>query len=156
MNQKQERFRQLKALSRLMDSKFEGPWGIRFGLDGLLGLLPVGGDLLTSGISFYIIYQAALLGCAPATIARMALNVLWENLFDLVPVLGNFYDFYFKANNRNIALLEAHLVDPRAVDKQSKLVVIGILMALIILLVASGYLTFVVLRWIFENIAHLF
>jgi hypothetical protein len=156
MNQKHERFRQLKSLGQLMDSKFEGPWGLRFGLDGLLGFLPVGGDLLTSGISFYIIYQAALLGCAPATIARMALNVLWENLFDLVPVLGNFYDLYFKANNKNIALLEAHLQNPRGVDKQSKFIVFGILVALVCLLAVSGYVTFIVLRWVFEYVGNLF
>lgn len=116
----------LKDLSVLLDSQFKGPFGIRFGWDALLGLIPVIGDVLTSCLSFYIIIRAAFLGCGPSTLLRMLLNVLLENLFDLIPVLGNFFDFFWKANLKNVELLKRHLEQPEKVRLQSRLILIAI------------------------------
>ena len=91
VNQKLQR---LKKLSVLMDSQFAGPFGFKFGLDGLLGFIPLVGDFVTSFISLYIVLQAALLGCGPSVILRMGLNILIENLIDVLPVFGNFFDFF--------------------------------------------------------------
>jgi hypothetical protein len=143
MNKQQvERLNQLRALGRMLDSRFESPMGLRFGLDGLLGLIPVVGDLVTSAMSLYIIGQAAALGCAPPTLVRMALNVMIENLVDMIPLVGNIFDFVFKANLRNLALLESHLTAPQKVTWQSRIMVGFIALVLMVVLVGTGYVAF--------------
>lgn len=138
----------LKGLSTLLDTKFEGPMGIRFGLDGLLGLIPLVGDVVTSGMSLYIIAQAALMGVGPSTLVRMAINVGIENLFDMIPVLGNFFDFYWKANTKNIQLIENHLNDPARETIKSRMVIALICCILTFLLLCSAYITYLVIRTI--------
>lgn len=139
------KIKELRDLSVLMDSRFEGPFGIRFGLDALLGLIPVVGDLVTSFSSVYIIYQAALLGCTPATLMRMILNVLVENLVDFIPFLGNLFDFYWKANNLNITLLERHLENPKRLSLESRILVIVLFILFIMLLGGFIYLSYLTL-----------
>ena len=82
----QDRLQRLKILSEVMDSKFEGPFGIRFGLDGILGFVPFVGDIVTTLISFSILVTAARLGATPSTLLRMAGNILFENLIDMIPI----------------------------------------------------------------------
>ena len=143
MNKQQDkRLNQLRALGRMLDSRFEGPMGVRFGLDGLIGLIPVVGDLVTSAMSLYIIAQAAALGCAPATLVRMALNVMIENLIDMIPLAGNIFDFIWKANLRNLALLENHLSSPRKITWQSRAMVGFIALILLAVLAGTGYVAF--------------
>lgn len=136
----------LKNLSSTLDSKFEGPFGIKFGLDALIGLIPVVGDFVTSALSLYIIAQAASLGAGPSTLIRMAINILVENLFDMLPFLGNIFDFYWKANNKNLRLLESHLANPTRETIKSRMIVALIFFILIVILIGSGYLTFVVIE----------
>lgn len=135
----------LRNLSTLMDSQFR-LGGFRFGLDGVLGLIPGVGDIVTTGISIYIIAEAAKLGCSPTTLIRMALNLAFENLVDMVPVLGNVFDFLWKANSRNIDLLDKHLADPRHTTHQSRGVLLIIVLSLLIVLFASLYVTFLVIK----------
>ena len=135
----------LRALSRLLDTKFEGPFGIRFGLDALLGFIPVIGDFSTTALSFYIIIEAAKLGCTPVTLIRMLGNVMVENVVDLVPVLGNIFDIYWKSNIRNLQILEEHLADPRSVKRKSLLVIYSVVIFVVLFLsgiVALGLLMF--------------
>jgi len=149
MNSK-KKINDLKALSTLMDNQFVGPFGIRYGLDGLLGLMPVVGDLVTSIISLYIIVQAASLGVGPSTLMRMGLNLMIENLVDMIPVAGNLFDFMWKANIKNMDLLDQHLTNPKAVSLQSTLLLIAVFVVLMGLLILSGYVTFKVLLAIFH------
>lgn len=128
-----------------MDSQFR-LGGFRFGLDGVLGLIPGVGDIVTTGISIYIIAEAAKLGCSPTTLIRMALNLAFENLVDMVPVLGNVFDFLWKANSRNIDLLDKHLADPRHTTHQSRGVLLIIVLSLLSVLFASLYVTFLVIK----------
>ena len=81
----------------------------RFGLNSLIGLLPGGGDTLLALLSIVIVYQARRLGAPPALQRKMLLNVLIEFGGGLVPVLGDLFDMAWKANLRNLDLLEAHL-----------------------------------------------
>lgn len=129
--------------------------GTSFGIDGLLGLIPGIGDIITTSISIYIIAQAAALGVGASTLIRMALNVGIENLFDMIPVLGNFFDFYWKSNVKNMALLESHLAQPARETIKSRMIVALICFALLALLIASGYVSFLVLQTIFNWFASL-
>ena len=143
MNRRDDKLEHLKNLSIALDSKFEGPFGFKFGLDGLIGLVPIFGDFITSAMSLYIIAQAASLGAGPSTLIRMAINLLIENLFDMLPVIGNLFDFYWKANNKNIKLLESHLKNPARETIKSRMIVALIFFILLIILIGSGYITFI-------------
>ena len=135
----------LRKLASLMDSRIRGPFGISFGLDGLLGLIPVIGDLITTVISIYILIQAVSFGCGPAVIMRMGLNLIIESLIEVIPFLGNLFDFFWKANNKNIILLEQHLVDSRSVQVRSRLVLALVAFILLGFLVASLAVTLLIL-----------
>lgn len=132
---------ELRHLSNLLDSKYRLPGGFRVGWDGLLGLIPGIGDIATSMISFYIIVRAAALGCPPVVLARMGLNVLIDNVFDAIPIVGQIFDFFWKANNKNMALLEAHLRTPAHARRSSMWALASVLVAvvagLVILFAAS-------------------
>lgn len=145
-----EKLQDLKKLSTILDSKFKGPFGLRFGLDALIGLIPVVGDWVGVAMSVYIISQAASLGVSNATLIRMAINVALENIIDMIPVLGNLFDFYWKANDRNMVLLEKHLKNPPRETIKSRMVLGLIAVFLLALLFASGYITYIVISGLID------
>ena len=100
----------LDRLADLLDSRFRIPGtGIRFGLDGLLGLVPGIGDTLTLLPSAWLVWRAWRMGLPRRDIARMAANTGVDYAVGLVPILGDIFDVAFKGNRRNIALLRAAL-----------------------------------------------
>ena len=106
----QERLRRLRRLAWLIDGAFGLPGTrFRFGLNSVVGLLPVGGDAVLGAISLYIVYEAAQLGVPGRQLARMLGNVAMEVAGGSVPVLGDLFDMALKANLRNIAIIERHL-----------------------------------------------
>lgn len=154
MQDDQKNIAQLRSLSRLLDTKFQGPLGSKYGLDALVGLIPGVGDFITSALSFYIIAQAAALGVSSATLIRMAINVIFENAIDMIPFVGNIFDFYWKANKMNLDLIESHLKNPSRETIQSRTVVALIFIILLLLLVASGYVTWLVLEALYHLITN--
>ena len=98
-------------LATLLDSQFNIA-GVRFGLDGIIGLVPGVGDGITALLSLYPIYLAGRHNLGGGVIARMLGNVGLDFLVGLVPVLGDFFDVAFKANRRNFKLFR------QAVDKK--------------------------------------
>lgn len=115
--------RDLKYLAELMDTKFKGPFGFRFGLDGLIGLIPVVGDIVTNSISLYIILRASFLELPPVIILRMCLNLLIESLVGMFPVIGNIFDFGWKANTKNVELIKSYQAQPKAIKYKSSLLI---------------------------------
>jgi hypothetical protein len=102
--------KRLKSFSNLLDRAIPIPGTpYRFGLDPILGLLPGGGDCLGAVFSAYIIWEAAKAGAPNEAIGKMAFNVIFETLVGVVPVLGDLVDVAWKANVKNVELLEAHL-----------------------------------------------
>lgn len=98
----------IERLAELLDDRFRVPLiGWRFGLDGLIGLIPAAGDLITAALSVYIIYRARQLGVPLRTRARMAANVAIDLLLGAIPVAGDVFDFAWKANRRNVNLLKS-------------------------------------------------
>lgn len=152
MSTTNHRLVRLRNISTLMDSRFEGPMGFRFGLDGIIGLIPVLGDFAGRAVSLYIIYEAAMIGCGPSVLLRMGLNVLVESLVEWIPILGNIFDFVWKANNKNMALIETHVLDPRGSTAQSRLVLILVFLTIIGLLIATisftVYAIQLILQWV--------
>lgn len=94
----------------LLDSAFRVPGtNFRFGIEPLISLVPGLGDIAGAGLSLTLIYNAARLGISKVVLARMAGNVLLEALVGTIPLVGDAWDFFYKANRRNYALLERHL-----------------------------------------------
>jgi hypothetical protein len=100
----------LRRLAWLIDGAFKMPGTrFRFGLNSVIGLLPIGGDAVLGAISLYIIYEAARLGVPRHKLARMVANVGIEVLGGSVPILGDLFDMALKANLRNLAIIEEHV-----------------------------------------------
>lgn len=93
-----------------MDASLRVPGtNIRFGLDPILGLVPVAGDVVSAAFSLYILREAARLGVPRPVLARMATNIGIDVAVGLVPLLGDAGDVFFKANQRNLGLIDRHL-----------------------------------------------
>jgi len=99
----------LDRLATAFDTAFTVPGTtIRFGVESLLRLVPGIGDAAASALSFYLLYEAHRLGVPRTLFARMLANVVLEGAVGAVPLAGDAFDIYFRANRRNIALLRRH------------------------------------------------
>lgn len=130
-----------RQLARLLDSRFRVPGtSLRFGLDGILGLVPGVGDATGLALSTYVIVQAVALGARGATVGRMVANVVADATIGTIPLLGSVFDFWFKANSRNIALLERHGIDPEGTEAWSRRslrrTIVGVVVAVVVLVAA--------------------
>jgi hypothetical protein len=105
----------LRRLAWLIDGAFRLPGtGFRFGLNSMIGLLPVGGDAVLGVISLYIIYEAARLGIPRSKLLKMGANVAIEVFGGSVPILGDLFDVALKANLRNLRIIEDHVRPARS------------------------------------------
>lgn len=147
-----ERLARLRLLADWLDTRFKGPFGVRFGLDPLIGLVPFLGDLITTIISAYILIEASKLGCSPSVLARMGINIAIENLLGQLPILGALFDFFWRANDKNIRLIEAHEINPARVTWRSRAFVGAILMALLSIVVLATVGTFYLLSFILDKL----
>lgn len=124
----------------------------RIGLDPLLGLIPGLGDAVGAVLASWIVVEAARLGASRATLIRMAANVALDACAGAIPILGDVFDFAWKANIRNVELLERQLAAPRDARRADRFfvaVVAGGIVALgIALLIAGGILT----AWLFRTL----
>ena len=108
--QQLKNLRRIRKIAKLLDTAIGIPGTkFRIGLDPILGLIPGGGDLITAGISAYMIYLAARFGLEKSEISKMVKNVALETAVGFVPIAGDIFDAYFKANIRNLEILEKHL-----------------------------------------------
>lgn len=98
----------LRRLAVLLDTAVMLPGGIRVGADAIIGLAPGIGDAVTTAISAYFVYEARRLGLPKHKLARMIGNLAVDGLIGAIPVFGDFFDVAFKANMRNLAIIEEH------------------------------------------------
>jgi hypothetical protein len=102
--------RRCRLVARALDDAVRVPGtSFRVGIDPLLGLLPIAGDTVTALASLYVVVEAARLGAPGAVLVRMLLNLALDLVAGSVPVVGDLFDAVWKANSRNVALLERHL-----------------------------------------------
>lgn len=120
---------------------------MRFGLDALLGLVPGLGDVAGAAMGSYLVLLGSKLGAPKPVLARMVLNVALDALAGVVPVAGDLFDVAWKANTRNMALLERYVEQPVATKKSSRLFVVGIIAALALLAIGGIFLAVIVVRW---------
>jgi hypothetical protein len=106
----QSKRRQLETFAHWLDTKFELPGvGVRFGLDAVLGLLPGIGDTASAVASIYILQSAANFGVPRITLVRMTLNILIDLILGSIPLLGDVFDVFWKANQKNVQLLKRQI-----------------------------------------------
>ncbi|WGR95294.1 DUF4112 domain-containing protein [Bradyrhizobium sp. ISRA443] len=112
----EQRLARLEMIAKLLDIAFILPGtNIRYGIDGIIGLVPVIGDIITTAISLWLVREARLLGAPWHITARMLANVAVDGVVGMVPVAGDAFDVMFRANIRNVRLLR------RWLDKQPRL-----------------------------------
>jgi hypothetical protein len=129
-------------LAHWLDTLVEIPGiRVRFGIDALLGLLPGVGDTASAFASIYILRAASAFSVPRITLARMTLNVVIDLLAGAVPILGDLFDVYWKANRKNVELLRRHLkANPKAqkeLTRSDGFFVAGMIAVIAVVLVVS-------------------
>lgn len=138
-----------RELARLLDSAFRVPGtGFRFGLDPVLGLIPGVGDAVGGVFAAYLLWLAARAGAPAPVLLRMLGNVGLDTVFGAIPLLGDLLDAGWKANRRNLALLEGYLERPERTAATSRGVLVLVLALLAVALVAAIVLAVAAVRWV--------
>ena len=153
----EERNRRALDKLRLITRLFDQAWGIpgtrwRFGLDGLLGLVPGLGDIAGGLVAVYALHVARRLR-APAEIQlHMLSNIALDALVGTVPVIGDLFDFVYKAQTRNLALIDDWLETPHEARRRSRRGLLFIPLAIVAvfatLTILGVWLLFLLVRWI--------
>jgi hypothetical protein len=112
---REQRLARLDAIAKLLDIAFILPGtNIRYGIDGIIGLIPVVGDIIATALSLWLVREARALGAPWHVTARMLGNVAIQGVVGTVPVAGDAFDVLFRANIRNVRMLR------RWMDKQPR------------------------------------
>ena len=144
----------LRGLTRLMDQAFGVPgtkW--RFGLDALFGLVPGLGDVAGGVIAVYALHVARQFGAPGIIQLNMLTNIALDSLIGTIPVIGDIFDFVFKAQTRNLALLDDWLKTPHATARRSKrglvLIPAAIVLVFATLTFIGIWMLFILFHWLF-------
>lgn len=141
------RLRWVDQVAHLMDSQFRLPGtSFRFGLDPILGLIPVVGELGTFAISAALIVTMIRHGASRKVVVLMVLNVLLDTVVGSIPVIGNLFDFAYKSNERNVRLLRRHYGEDRYQGNGTGLIIL-VLLVLAGFLALVGWASYELLRW---------
>ena len=138
--QKHSRF--VERLSWLLDESIPLPGGYRIGLDGFIGLIPGIGDFIGGLLSSVLIYKANQIGVPRTILLRMIINMLIDSTLGAIPVLGDIFDFVWKANKRNANLLARYQQSPDKTYRKSMLE--NTLFILILIAITALLISFVV------------
>ena len=141
----------LRAITRLFDQAFAVPGTrMRFGIDALFGLVPGLGDIAGAVVAAYALRVARLFGAPPSVQLHMLGNIALDALIGTVPLIGDLFDFVFKAQTRNLALLEAWVGSPRATARRSRR---GLLLMSVAIVLVFAALT-VTCVWVISGLFH--
>ncbi len=139
----------LRTLSRVLDDLVRIPGTrFRFGLDPIIGLVPGLGDAAGAVFSAVILLAGVRLGAPPVVLLRMAGNIALDAIVGAIPVLGDAFDFGFKANRRNLALLERWERAPVAVRRSSRLLLAALVLLVLAVLAGAAVGGYFLLHWL--------
>lgn len=145
---------QLKWVERvasIMDDKFRIPGtSFRFGLDPILNLIPLAGDVSGFVVSAALLYVMAKNGVSRKVLILMAINISIDAAVGAIPLLGQISDFYIKANTRNIKLLKEHYHEGKHTGSGNGIIAI-LLVVLFIVMSVVLYLSYLALHWLFTQ-----
>ena len=142
------RLQRLRRVGWILDSSFRVPGTrIRFGIDMIIGLVPGLGDLVAGALSLYIIAESARMGVPRSLLLRMGWNVAVDTLVGEIPIFGDLFDVAWKANMRNLVLLEQYLGRPVTSTKSSRGFVVVLCVGLLLLTAGAIALAVVLFRF---------
>lgn len=142
------KLRWVERIAYLLDENFRIPGTkFRFGLDPILNLIPIAGDLSGFALSAALILTMAKNGASGKIVALMTINAFLDATIGAIPILGQIFDFVYKANSRNVRLLKEHYEEGKH-QGSGKGVWLTALIAVMILFILFIYLTWKALEWI--------
>lgn len=100
----------VEALEKLLERSFVIPGTkIPFGLDSVIGLVPVIGDLITAAMGAYMVWEARNLGMSKWQLMRMSANIGIDTALGAIPLVGDAFDFIWRSNSKNLRIIHKHL-----------------------------------------------
>ncbi|WP_411273766.1 DUF4112 domain-containing protein [Daejeonella sp.] len=142
----------VERVSRLMDEQFRLPGtNFRFGLDPILNLIPVAGDLGGFAVSTVLLLTMAKHGVSRKVLLLMTLNIILDSTIGAIPIIGQIFDFAYKSNSRNIKLLKDHYVEGKH-QGSGKGIIAWIIIILLLSFILVVYVLWSVLSWLIELI----
>ena len=134
---KEEKLIRLKRLSERLDDTFTIP-GTKYkiGIEALIGAVPIVGDLIGGILTSYIMYSGIKMGASPRIIAQMATNIAIDFAIGSIPIVGDLFDFVWKANKKNVELIEETTLLNEETNKINYLIVATLIVGLIAIILA--------------------
>ena len=133
----EEKLIRLKLLSKRLDETFTIPGTKhKIGIESLIGAIPVIGDLIGGILSTYIMYYGIKMGASPRIIAQMAANIAVDFAIGSIPIVGDLFDFIWKANKKNVKLIEEVSVLNEETNKINYLIVAALIVGLVAIMLA--------------------
>ncbi len=144
------RLKWVEQVSTLMDDKFRLPGtNFRFGLDPLMNLIPIAGDISGFIVGAALVLVMAKNGVSRKVVILMVLNIFIDALIGGIPLIGNVFDFYYKSNSRNIKLLKEHYEEGKHAGSGTG-VLLAVFIVLFLLFVGFLFLMYLVVAWIWK------
>lgn len=133
---------EIEFLAWLLDNSIPvpGTGGRRFGIDALVGFMPVVGDLFGGVMSLIVVWRGSRMGLPRIVVVRMLVNAAIDLVVGAIPLAGDAFDLWFKVNDRNLRLIRRHLEHPDASTRSDWLVVLALVVVVALLLLAIGWL----------------
>jgi hypothetical protein len=152
--QRRKDFVWVERMSTLLDNKYS-IGGFRFGLDPLLNLIPYGGQIIAFAVSLMLVVVMYRNGVGTKVVVKMLLNVLYDAVLGAIPFFGQVFDFFNKANSKNVKLLREYYFEEKhqGSARGLLLVVVGVL---ILLCALTFYLMWILAAWSWELLSGLF
>lgn len=142
----------VERVSYLMDEKFRLPGtNFRFGLDPLINLIPIVGDLSGFAVSSMLVLTMAKHGVSRKVLIMMFLNIVLDSTIGAIPIIGQVFDFTYKSNSRNIKLLKEHFNEGKH-QGSGKDVIFWVIAILVLSFIMVAYLLWMLLSWIIQVI----
>ena len=129
---KEEKLIRLKRLSERLDDTFTIP-GTKYkiGIEALIGAVPIIGDLIGGILASYIMYSGVKMGAPPRIITRMAVNIAIDFAIGSIPIIGDLFDLVWKANKKNVELIEDATLDDKEEQKLNYLIITALILVLL-------------------------
>lgn len=144
------RLKWVERTSYLLDERFRIPGTrFRFGLDPILNLIPFAGDISGLILSAVLVFTMARHGVSRKVVILMTLNILIDFLVGAVPFIGQVFDFFYKANSRNISLLKKHYEEGRYQGSGNG-ILIGIFVLVLAVFALGIFLLWKLIEWLLE------
>lgn len=151
-----EDFELVESLSSLLDNKFRIPGtNFRFGIDPVINLIPYLGDFIGFIMSTSLVLIMTRYGVSPKVVIKMLLNVILDTIIGGIPILGKFGDFFYKANEKNYALLKAHYLEGKH-NGSGIGIIITILLVFFLVIFLIFYVIYKLLVWSYETLESVF